>query len=186
MSATKDTVRLVGEPIAVNNNFDMLRFGFAAMVFFVHSYALSGNVHLAWIPQVVSSEMAVHALRSVHITNRIHIVRDGAAALDFLFASGEYAHRRHIDLPQVILLDLSLPKIDGLEVLRRIKADPRTRKIPVIVLTSSSSSRDIAASTQLGAEAYIIKPVDPHNLIAVTPQLGLQWALLKSMPIQRA
>ena len=132
------------------------------------------------------AEMAVHALRSVHITNRIHIVRDGAAALDFLFASGEYAHRRHIDLPQVILLDLSLPKIDGLEVLRRIKADPRTRKIPVIVLTSSSSSRDIAASTQLGAEAYIIKPVDPHNLIAVTPQLGLQWALLKSMPIQRA
>ena len=128
-------------------------------------------------------ELALHALKSAHITNRIHVVRDGAAALDFIFATGEYVDRRHHDRLQMVLLDLSLPKVDGLEVLRRIKADPRTRKIPVIVLTASSRGQDIAASKRLGAEGYIVKPVDFQNLSAVTPQLHMQWALLRSVPV---
>jgi CheY-like chemotaxis protein len=127
-------------------------------------------------------ELAMRALKSAHISNRIHVVRDGAAALDYIFSTGEYANRRRNDRPQLILLDLGLPKIDGLEVLRRIKADPRTSNIPVIVLTVSSRYRDIAASKRLGADAYIVKPVDFQNLSKVIPQLNMQWALLKSMP----
>jgi CheY-like chemotaxis protein/DNA-binding Xre family transcriptional regulator len=114
-----------------------------------------------------------------HITNRIHVVRDGLAALHFLFGTGEYAQRKTKNRPQLILLDLGLPKVDGLEVLRRIKADSRTSTIPVIVLTASARDRDLQTSKQLGAEAYIIKPVDLQNLTEVTPQLHLQWALLK-------
>jgi CheY-like chemotaxis protein/DNA-binding XRE family transcriptional regulator len=113
-----------------------------------------------------------------NITNHIHIVRDGQAALNFIFGTGEYAHHK-TPRPQLILLDLGLPKVDGLEVLRRVKADPRTSSIPVIVLTASLRDRDVQTSRQLGAEAYIIKPVDLKNLTAVTPQLHLQWALLK-------
>jgi CheY-like chemotaxis protein/DNA-binding XRE family transcriptional regulator len=120
-----------------------------------------------------------------NITNRIHVVRDGLAALHFLFGTDEYAHRRTHCRPQLILLDLGLPKLDGLEVLRRIKADPRTSGIPVIVLTASVRDRDLQMSKQLGAEAYIIKPVDLQNLTQVTPQLHLQWALLKpAVPAQ--
>jgi len=119
------------------------------------------------------------------ITNRIHVVRDGLGALHFLFGTGEYAQRKTRNRPQLILLDLGLPKVDGLEVLRRIKADPRTSNIPVIVLTASSRDRDLQMSKRLGAEAYIIKPVDLQNLSRVTPQLNLQWALLKpALPAQ--
>jgi two-component system response regulator len=109
-------------------------------------------------------------------------VRDGAAALNFLFGTGEYAHRERSSRPQMVLLDLNLPKVSGLEVLRRIKADPRTRSIPVVVLTASKQDRDITTSKRLGAEACIVKPVDFQNLSEVTPQLSLQWALVKPMP----
>jgi CheY-like chemotaxis protein/DNA-binding XRE family transcriptional regulator len=129
------------------------------------------------------AELTLKALRDVKITNTVCVVRDGAAALDFLFCKGAYAQRKQGQRPQIILLDLGLPKIDGLEVLRQIKADPRTRTIPVIVLTVSSRDRDIAASQRLGAEAYIVKPVDFQNLSGVTPQLSLQWALLKRAPM---
>jgi CheY-like chemotaxis protein len=129
------------------------------------------------------AELTIKALKDVRVTNRIYVVRDGATALDFLFCKGVYTHRKHSDRPQIILLDLGLPKIDGLEVLRQIKGDPRTRTIPVIVLTVSSRDRDIAASQRLGAEAYIVKPVDFQNLSGVTPQLSLQWALLKRAPM---
>jgi two-component system response regulator len=128
-------------------------------------------------------ELAKKALRDVRITNHIHVVRDGAAALDFLFCKGEYAHRKRSDRPQLILLDLGLPKIDGLEVLRQIKGDFRTRTIPVVVLTVSNRDRDVAASQRLGADGYIVKPVDFQNLSGVTPQLSLQWALLKRTPV---
>jgi CheY-like chemotaxis protein/DNA-binding XRE family transcriptional regulator len=129
------------------------------------------------------AEVTIKALKDVRMTNRICVVRDGAAALDFLFCKGQYAHRKRNDRPQLILLDLGLPKIDGIEVLRQIKADPKTRTIPVIVLTVSSRDRDVAASQRLGAEAYIVKPVDFQNLSGVTPQLSLQWALLKRAPM---
>jgi CheY-like chemotaxis protein/DNA-binding Xre family transcriptional regulator len=123
-------------------------------------------------------ELALRALKHANITNRIHVVRDGEAALNFLFCTKEYSHRRPGDRPQMILLDLGLPKVDGLEVLRRIKADPQTRAIPVVVLTMSHRDRDFIASKQLGAEAYIIKPLDFQRLSEITPQLKLQWALL--------
>src|SRR6266446_5568825 len=99
-------------------------------------------------------ELAMAALKSANITNHIHVVRDGAAALDYLFCTGTYAQRQRSDRPQMILLDLNLPKISGLEVLERVKADPRTRSIPVVVLTASRHDRDIATSKRLGAEAY--------------------------------
>jgi CheY-like chemotaxis protein len=129
------------------------------------------------------AELTIKALQSVRLSNRIHVVRDGAAALDFLFCTGEYSNRQRSHRPQMILLDLGLPKIDGMEVLRQIKADPRTRTIPVIVLTVSNRDRDIVASRRLGAEAYLAKPVDFQNLSEVTPQLSLQWALLKPAPM---
>jgi two-component system, response regulator len=127
-------------------------------------------------------ELAIEALQAAGITNRIHVVRDGAEALQFLFCTGQYVHRRPSNRPQLILLDLELPKIGGLEVLRRIKADPQTRDIPVIVLTASNRDKDIATSRRLGAEDYIVKPVDFQNLSEVTPKLNFQWALLKPMP----
>jgi CheY-like chemotaxis protein/DNA-binding XRE family transcriptional regulator len=130
--------------------------------------------------------LTIKALKDLRITNHIYTVRDGAAALDFLFCRGEFAHRKRTQRPQLILLDVTLPKIDGLEVLRQIKGDSRTRTIPVIVLTVSSRDREVAASQRLGAEAYIVKPIDFHNLSGVTPQLSLQWALLKRAPMVNA
>lgn len=124
------------------------------------------------------AQLALEALKQARIANRVHLVRDGAAALQHLFGANENA--RPAKLPDLILLDLNLPKIDGLEVLRRIKADPRTKCVPVIVLTGSRHDADVRMSKRLGAEGYIVKPVGLQNLSEVTPQLSLQWALLKS------
>lgn len=129
-------------------------------------------------------DLTMWALKNANIANRIQVMRDGAEALSFLFCTGKFAARRREDSPELILLDLGLPKIDGLEVLRQIKTDPRTSKIPVIVLTASTSGRDLATCKRLGADAFIPKPVDFHNLSEVTPKLSLQWALLKP-PIMR-
>ena len=125
------------------------------------------------------AEMAIQALRNMRVTNRVFVVRHGQEALDFLFCKGEYAHRKRSDRPQIILLDLAIPKVEGMEVLRQIKADTRTRTIPVVVMTDSNRDRDVQASQKLGADAYIIKPVDFQNLSEVIPRLSLQWALLK-------
>jgi CheY-like chemotaxis protein/predicted XRE-type DNA-binding protein len=126
--------------------------------------------------------LTMQALKKANLTNRIFVVRDGAAALDYLFCTGEFTYRRLNDQPQVILLDLNLPKIDGLEVLRRVKADARTRAIPVVVLTASREDAAIATCKRLGAETFIAKPVNFQNFSAMTLQLSLQWALLKSAP----
>lgn len=123
------------------------------------------------------AELTIHALQSAHIANRIHLVRDGESALEFLFGEGRYANRKLIR-PQLVLLDLGLPRISGQEVLHRIKGDPRTRDIPVVVLTASVHDRDYIASRQLGADAYIVKPVDFKNLSEVAPRLKLYWGLL--------
>jgi len=124
------------------------------------------------------AEMAMDALASV--TNHVQWVRDGQAALDFLFCKGEFARRQPSRHPQLILLDLGLPRMDGLEVLRRVKSDKRTAGIPVVVLTGSSRDRDVQTSKRLGAAAYIVKPVGMVNLTHVIPVLSLQWALVKS------
>jgi CheY-like chemotaxis protein len=122
-------------------------------------------------------EITMEALKG--ITNWVQVVCDGQAALDFLFCQGEFASRQPSHRPQLILLDLRLPKMDGLEVLRHIKSDSQTSSIPVVVLTGSDRDRDIQTSKRLGAAAYIAKPVDMSNLTHVTPILHFQWALLK-------
>lgn len=129
-------------------------------------------------------ELTLHSLRSSKLTNDIEVVRDGAEALDFIFCTGLYAHRSIENGPKVILLDLKLPKIDGLEVLKRIKSDPRTRMIPVVVLTSSREDCDIVESYQLGVNSYIVKPVDFEQFAEAVRQLGLYWRLLNQPPLQ--
>lgn len=123
-------------------------------------------------------ELALHALRKNKVTNLIEVARDGAEALDFIFCEGKYASRRIDNAPRVILLDLKLPKVDGLEVLERIKGDPRTRSIPVVIMTSSREERDIIESYRLGVNSYIVKPVDFEQFINAVQQLGLYWLLL--------
>ncbi len=127
-------------------------------------------------------ELTLHALKKNHIANRIHVVRDGAEALEFLFATGAFTDRHIEQAPKVILLDLKLPKVDGLEVLRRTKEDARTKAIPVVVLTSSREDRDIVDSYKLGVNSYILKPVDFDQFTEAVRQLGLYWLLLNQSP----
>jgi len=127
-------------------------------------------------------ELTLRAFRLNNVTNRIHVVRDGAEALDFLFATGDYAHRQGEHAPKVVLLDLKLPKVDGHEVLRRLKADPRTQPIPVVMLTASREERDVVESYHLGVNSYIVKPVDFEQFIEAARSLGLYWLLLNEPP----
>jgi two-component system response regulator len=152
----------------------------------INSKSATKPLHASELAEILMVEdsdndllLVTQALKKANITNRVFAVRDGAAALDFLFCTGEFAYRSINDQPQVILLDINLPKIDGLEVLRRVKADLRTRSIPVVMLTSSKDDLDIATCKRLGAETYIVKPVDFQNFSAAALQLSLQWALLK-------
>lgn len=128
-------------------------------------------------PQDVA--LTTRAFQRARISNPLHVVGDGDEALDFLFATGSYAHRLDRQ-PKVILLDLNLPKTNSLEVLRRIKADQRTQNIPVVVLTVSDRDRNIPECRRLGAETYIVKPVDFQNFSEVTSNLSLAWTLVKS------
>jgi len=124
-------------------------------------------------------DLTQRAFARARIANPVHVVHDGQAALDFLFATGSYTHRADKPLPGVILLDLKLPKLDGLEVLRRIRHEERTRGIPVVVLTSSRYMDDYAECRRLGINAYIEKPVDFRNFSEVTPQLRFDWKLVR-------
>ena len=124
-------------------------------------------------------ELALNAFRKARFTNRIHVARDGAEALNFIFCNGKHAGRRASDRPQLILLDLRLPKVSGLEVLRLVKSDRRTRHIPVVILTISQDSHDMAECRRLGADNYILKPVDFQRLSRSTPRLNLDWVLVK-------
>lgn len=126
--------------------------------------------------------LALRALKKANVGNRIEVARDGAEALDFIFCEGAHAGRRIEDTPQVILLDLKLPKIDGLEVLQRLKGDPRTRAIPVVVLTSSKEQSDVLESYKLGTNSYVVKPVSFDQFAAAVQQLGLYWLLLNHPP----
>lgn len=128
----------------------------------------------------MDAELTTAALKKSGFANWIRVARDGAEALDFLFCEGKYTRRPHAARPHLILLDLQLPKIDGLEVLQRIKADPRTRSIPVVVLAGSKEDSDISAGKKLGADAYLVKPVGFGNLNELAPQLNLKWPQAKS------
>jgi CheY-like chemotaxis protein len=128
-------------------------------------------------------ELALRALKKNQLANQIHVVRDGAEALDFLFCTGAYRDRggkcRH---PKVILLDLKLPKVNGLEVLRRIKSDEQTRSIPVVMMTSSREDRDVEESYRLGVNSYIVKSMDFDQFTEAVRQLGSYWMLLNQLP----
>ena len=124
-------------------------------------------------------EMTLQAFKHARITNPVQIVYDGAEALEYLFCTGHFAYRKMENRPQLVLLDLKLPTLNGIDVLRRIKADERTRSVPVVILTASRDNREIAECLRLGAKAYIVKPVDFQSLSQATPQLHLDWALLK-------
>jgi two-component system response regulator len=130
------------------------------------------------------AELTLYALKKHNVANHIEVVRDGAEALDYMFCTGAYAHRRIEDHPKVVLLDLKLPKVDGSEVLRRVKTDPRTRMIPVVVLTSSREESDIVESYQLGANSYVVKPVDFDQFTEAVRQAGLYWMLLNQPSTQ--
>lgn len=122
-------------------------------------------------------EMTLRGLNKAQIVDRIHVARDGAEALDFIFCEGAHSDRRIEDHPKLILLDLKLPKINGLEVLTRVKADPRTRAIPVVMLTSSQQQSDLERSYRTGVNSYIVKPVEFESFVRVVGELGLYWML---------
>jgi two-component system response regulator len=127
-------------------------------------------------------ELTLRAFKKHNITNKVHVVRDGAEALDFIFAKGNYAERNINNIPKVILLDLKLPKFDGIEVLRRVKSDERTKVIPVIILTSSKEETDKVKSYTLGANSYITKPVDFDKFAKIVSEIGYYWMLVNQSP----
>jgi len=127
-------------------------------------------------------ELTLRAMSKYNLTNKINVAKDGAEALDYIFAEGAYSRRNIKDKPQVILLDLKLPKIGGLEVLQKIKSDARTNTIPIVALTSSTEERDIIESYELGVNSYIVKPVDFDKFISAVSEIGLYWMLLNKPP----
>ncbi len=127
-------------------------------------------------------ELTLHALRSDKLANKISVARDGEEALEFLFCRGGHAGRSPLQPPKLVLLDLKLPKVDGLEILRQMKGDPHLRAIPVVILTSSKEERDLVNGYQLGANSYIQKPVDFDQFRETVKQLGLYWLVVNEPP----
>ena len=128
------------------------------------------------------AEMTMRALRKRNLANHLHWVKDGEEALEYLFSTGRYAGRDLRHPPRLVLLDIKMPKVDGIEVLRRLKADPATRKIPVVVMTSSNEERDVVESYRLGVNSYIVKPVQFEAFIETVAKIGLYWVLTNRAP----
>jgi two-component system response regulator len=128
------------------------------------------------------AELTLRALRQYNVSNEISVVRDGAEALDYLFATGAYSDRDKTPMPAVVILDLKLPKVDGLEVLQRMRADERTALVPVVILTSSKEERDMINGYKFGANSYVQKPVDFTEFIEAARQLGLYWFVINEPP----
>ena len=127
-------------------------------------------------------ELTLRVFKNYQLANRIEVARDGVEALDFVFGEGAHAGRGSIQVPKLILLDLKLPKVSGLEVLARIKGDPRTRTIPIVVLTSSQEEKDLVESYHLGVNSYIVKPVDFDQFTECLRQIGIYWLLSNAPP----
>lgn len=128
------------------------------------------------------AELTRRALKSNNISNEVIVARDGVEALDYVFGTGKYAGRNPLDMPAITLLDLKLPKLDGLEVLRRIRSDERTKIMPVVILTSSKEDQDLISGYRLGCNSYVRKPVDFDEFLVAAKQLGLYWLLLNEAP----
>lgn len=126
--------------------------------------------------------LTIRALRKHSIGNRVDVVRDGAEAIDYLFCKGAYADRNPKEIPQVILLDLKLPKMNGLDVLREIRASEKTRRVPVVILTTSNEDKDLIKGYDLGANSYVRKPVDFNEFSEAVRNLGMYWLLLNTQP----
>ncbi|MDB5016332.1 MAG: chemotaxis protein CheY [Mucilaginibacter sp.] len=126
--------------------------------------------------------LTIRALNKSGFTNKLHHVMDGAEALDFIYCKGNYASRNNKEFPKLILLDLKMPKVSGIEVLEKVKSDPQTRSIPVVMLTSSNESPDIEKCFDLGANSYIVKPVDSDNFFHAIKEIGLYWMILSQPP----
>ncbi len=126
-------------------------------------------------------ELTMTALQEYNLSNEVVVARDGEEALDFLYSRGQFAERNS-ERPAVVLLDLKLPKVNGLEVLQQVRSDPRLKLLPVVVLTSSHEERDLVSSYELGVNAYVVKPVDFHAFVNAVRELGVFWALINEPP----
>ncbi len=127
------------------------------------------------------AELTLRALKKSHVLNKIHHVEDGAEALDFVYRRGAFTNRAKSAFPRLIILDLKLPKVDGLEVLRILKGDPETKTIPIVIMTSSREERDLIESYQLGVNSYVVKPVGFENFAKAVAELGLYWTMLNEI-----
>lgn len=144
--------------------------------------ALESKIILLVEDNADDEALTLRALKKNQIGDKVFVVRDGAEALDFLFCTGPYSDRDSNEMPKVTLLDLKLPKVDGLEVLRQLRADERTHTLPVVILTSSNEERDVSDGYQLGANSYVRKPVDFSEFLETARQLGLYWLVLNNAP----
>ena len=129
------------------------------------------------------AEMTIRALRKVNLANNLVHVKDGEEALDFIFAKGKFADRQESDQPKVILLDIKMPKVDGIEVLKQLKSRESSKTIPVVIMTSSKEEQDIINSYQLGVNSYVVKPVDFEGFARAVSQLGMYWLLTNQSPL---
>jgi two-component system, response regulator len=128
------------------------------------------------------AELTIRSLKKINLANKLHHVKDGAEALDFLFAKGDYANRKTAVNPKVVLLDIKMPRVDGIEVLRQIKANPATKTIPVVIMTSSKEEQDVFKSYNLGVNSYVVKPVDFHDFANAVCELGMYWLIVNQPP----
>ncbi|OAI52086.1 two-component system response regulator [Betaproteobacteria bacterium SCGC AG-212-J23] len=128
------------------------------------------------------AEMTLRALRRNNLANRVHWVKDGEQALEFMFRTGQYAGRDLADTPKLVMLDIKMPKVDGIEVLRQLKASDETRRVPVVVMTSSNEERDVVESYRLGVNSYIVKPVQFESFLETVAKIGLYWVITNRVP----
>jgi len=142
------------------------------------------GVHILLVEDsAADAEMTINALKTNNLANKLFHVKDGAEALDFIFAQGKYSHRKIEDRPKVILLDLKMPKVNGIEVLQKIRADERTKTIPVVILTSSKEDPDVTKCYELGVNSYVVKPVEFDEFHKAISNLGLYWMIVNQHPI---